>query len=179
MRSVRQVKGVGHMVIQTLILVILATSACTVSRPSSPAAVAAEPEPPRIQRAQLMVGGVTLGQNEAALQRALGSPLRTDDVVDGITDKPAKELYFDGVEVYLHEDEAYNVKCTSPRYATTDGARVGQRVADIVRTYGPGETYPSDGESLIRYNVAGTDTYLIFHIRDGAVVMVELWFDYT
>ena len=168
------------MIILRLVLVVLTTSACTVSRPATVAGAAdAVRESGRIVRTQLMVGGGSLGDHEAAIQHAFGQPLRINEVVDGITNEPAKELYFAGVEVYLHKDEVYNLKCTTPVYTTPDGARVGQRVEDVVNIYGPGETFEGDGETLLRYNVTGTDTYLLFHVRNDSVVMIELWFDYT
>ena len=159
---------------------VLTASACTVSRPSTPAGAAdAVRQSGRIVRTQLMVGGGSLGDNQVAIQRAFGEPLRTNEVVDGITNEPAKELFFNGVEVYLHKDEVYNLKCTTPVYTTPDGARVGQRLEDVISIYGPGEKMEDGGETLVRYNVTGTDTYLLFHARNDFVVMIELWFDYT
>jgi hypothetical protein len=132
-----------------------------------------------IRRNQLAIAGVSIGSPEKDVLRAFGRPMEAHEEPDGITDQPSRLLSYQGVEVYLVLGKVYNLRCSTPLYSTHNGVRVGDPVEKVELIYGPGERYAADGGDLIRFTVSGTDTYLIFHVRDSRVSEIELWFDYT
>jgi len=135
--------------------------------------------PGRVPAAKAAIAGLTIATKENEVRKILGTPLRVSVEKGEITGELETRFFYRGVEVLTVSGEVYNVVCKTPDYATPDGARVGQPLAKIIETYGTGETILGDEETRVRYNIPGTDRYLVFHVRDGVVVTIELWFDYT
>jgi hypothetical protein len=155
----------------------LSLVACSAARPTPPSTAGLALT--GLSEGRVAVAGVTINSDERSVVRALGEPSEVRPQRDGITDEPAKLLTYPEVVVYLVSGRVYNLKCSSPAYSTTDGVRVGDGVEKVLRIYGVGERYASDHGEIVRYQLAGSDVYLVFHVVAGRVSMVELWFDYT
>ena len=141
---------------------------------------AGDTRPSTISAEQFAIGGVTLGADKVAdLIKAFGKPveIRSEETEAG--PDTAKTYLFEGVEAYTQSGELLNLQCTSPTYTTPDGAKVGDTLDTIFKIYG--KTYVRDrGDAgLIGYGVGETDVALLFHIKDGRVFKIELWFNYT
>lgn len=126
------------------------------------------------------INGLSIGSNEAAVVAAFGPPERIEEGFSEVVTKPSKHLFYDGIEIYLVDDEVYNLKCRSTRCVTHDGITLGDPTDKILAIFGKGKpTERDDGTKVLSYPLAGTEVSLIFHLKDGKVVELELWFDYT
>jgi hypothetical protein len=134
-----------------------------------------------ISASRFSISGVSIGSTKRRVLRAFGEPARLDNPgLSDFTDLPQQVLHYGGIEILMEGDEVYRLECSSPAFATRDGVRVGDSVARVERIYGRGEryvTYP--GEEYLRYNVAHTDTYLLFQIAQDRVEKIILGFDFT
>ena len=126
------------------------------------------------------INGLSIGSSEAEVVAAFGQPTRTEESFSEVESKPARSLYYDGIEVYLIGDEIFNLTCRSRRCVTHDGIRVGDKIEKVLAAFGKGEPEQrDDGPDFLRYPIDNADIDLIHKLQDGKVVELELWFDYT
>src|SRR5262245_28109438 len=57
-----------------------------------------------------------LGSDENAVRRALGSPTEETAGRDDAADAPSKEMVFQGVTVYLVDNQVYRISCRGKGY---------------------------------------------------------------
>lgn len=134
---------------------------------------------PSVAPNQARIGGVGLQATETEVRKAFGVPLRVESFWDDAAKAPAKELQFEGVSVYLVNDEVYHLSCKDRRCRTPDGVHVGDLEAKVVATYGQTDRVSTGLGEVLRYNVLGSDSWLYFRVEGGRVVEIILWFDYV
>ena len=136
-------------------------------------AIAIAPERSRIN-------GLGIGSGEAEVIAAFGAPAKVETGFDEVEGKPARTLYYDGIEVYLVGDEIFGLECRAPICATADGVRVGYAAEKVRAVMGSGWAgQRDDGAKVLRYPVINADVTLIVDFRDGKVIALTLFFDYT
>lgn len=137
-------------------------------------AIAISPERGRIN-------SLEIGSGEAEIVAAFGKPGKVEEHgIDEIEGQPAKTLHYDGIEIYLVGGEIFGLECRAPICATTDGVRVGDSTDKVTSAMGPGWAgQRDDGAQVLRYPVSNAEVALIVDFRDGKVVALTLFFDYT
>lgn len=166
-------------------LAALALVACLCMSCES-ASIVPEPEDVRselgvnlIDSHRATVGGVSLGSSESDVIAALGEPLSVEESFDEPTAKPAKDLFYEQIKVYLVGNEVYDFSCRDRSCETYDGVRIGDSWDKVTAVYGEGSVYPEDQETVVIYDIRGMDAGLIFHIAKDRVVMIRLFIDYV
>jgi hypothetical protein len=137
--------------------------------------------PKQISAKQFSIANVTIGDSEQAILRTFGNPIIEPEV--GISalgdDAPTKDFQFVGVAVHLVGGRVVNLECTSRNFATFNGIRVGDSTSKLLKVYGKGESWTRAEGLFTRFNVRGTDCYLVFRSLNGKIIKMELWFDWT
>lgn len=132
-----------------------------------------------IEAHRAAVGGVTIGSSESDVVAAFGKPASEEESFDEPTAEPSKYMIYDGIEVYLVANEIYAFRCSGPDCETYDGVKVGDSLEKVMAVYGEEKVYPEDDEITVIYDVCGSDSALIFHLKDDRVVMIQLYFNYV
>jgi len=144
-------------------------------------AAALAAEPPRVTFVSIdaaKIRGLSLESDEAAVRLALGSPTKETAGHDDAADAPSKELIFQGLTVYLVNNEVYRITCKAKGYATPAGIQVGDERQKVLSVYGPASAFGHTDE-VLSYGIKGSDAWLEFRIREKRVVEIRLWFDYA
>lgn len=167
--------------IVAVLSLVLSTAACDDAAVRERAQAArAEREAIAISPERGRINGLQIGSGEADVMAAFGKPERIREGFSEIEGKPARTLYYDGIEIYLVGGEIYGLECRSPVCVTHDGIRLGDPTAKVVAALGPGRAGKrDDGTGILRYPVNDADVALIVDLRDGKVVALTLFFDYA
>lgn len=162
-------------------VLFLAVAACDSISPREAAEAAREArEAIAIAPEQSRINGLHIGSGEAEITAAFGPPSRIEENFDEVESKPSRTLYYDGIKIYLVGGEIYGLECRAPVCATADGVRVGDPADKVAAVLGPGRPgQRDDGSEVLRYPVANADVALIVDFRDGRVIALTLFFDYT
>ena len=126
------------------------------------------------------INGLGIGSSEAEVVAAFGPPARVEKGFDEIEGKPARTVLYEGIEIYLAGDEIYYLTCRARNCVTHDGIRVGDTIEKVLAVFGKGRPEQlDDGTEILRYPFAHADVALIFTLKDGKLIELELWFDYA
>jgi len=162
-------------------MIFLAATACSSAslRDTAEAAWAAR-EAIAIAPERGRINGLGIGSSEAEVVAAFGPPARLEKGFDEIEGKPARTVFYDGIEIYLVGDEIYYLTCRARNCVTHDGIRVGDTIEKVLAVFGKGNPEQlEDGTEILRYPFAHADVALTFTLKDGKVIEMELWFDYA
>lgn len=128
---------------------------------------------------QAEIAGISISSSVNELLSLLGKPEKIVKETDPIIPEPQELYMYSGLEILVVAGEVYDVMCTDPRFKTSDGVSVGDKISKVRNIYGQGEEYTVESGPLIRYNVRNSDTYLIFHVEKDYVKAISLWFDFA
>jgi|WetSurMetagenome_2_1015567.scaffolds.fasta_scaffold03766_9 hypothetical protein len=143
------------------------------------AQTAAQPAQATIAASQFTIAGISIGSDKPAVIAAFGKPVRSERYYSDYLDAQVEELDYGGLIVRLGTGKVIGINCKSPRWATSDGLRVGESVQRATTIYGQGRPFSSESGPELRYVVGlpRTDCELVLHVRSGKVVEIELWLD--
>lgn len=162
----------------TLLLVVAACDDASVREAAEAARAAREAIAIAPERGS--INGLHIGSSEAEILAAFGPPARAEENIDEIEGKPARTLFYDGIEVYLVGDEIYRLDCGARFCVTLDGIGVGDSARKVMAVYGQVQTRKrGDGREALAYPLTGFDAMLILDVKDGKVVALSLFFDYV
>ncbi len=150
----------------------------TILLAASPAATPQHPNA-SIPASDAKVLGISLQDSEATVRRLLGVPSSVERSHDEMADAEASTLRYEGIVVYVVQDEVYRLSCGAPRCVTGLGVRIGDRMTRVFEIYGTAEVQAIHGAQVVRYNIKGTDCWLDFRLQDGRVAEIQMWFDYS
>ncbi len=167
--------------IVAVLSLVLSTTACDDAGVRERAEAArAEREAISISPEQGRINGLQIGSGESEVVAAFGKPARIQEGFSEVEGKPARTLYYDGIEIFLVGGEIYGLECRSPVCVTRDGIRLGDPSTKVVAALGPGRAGKrDDGTEILRYPVSDADVALIVDLRDNTVVALTLFFDYV
>lgn len=125
---------------------------------------------------RLQIGGVKLSMSEAQVRKVLGQPREIKNGYMGVAGK-TRTLRYAGLTIKLLEGGessnnffVYEIEANSSRYATKDGAKVGDRVSKVMRIYGRTELSETDSATTLSYSVnSSSPAYFNFTIQNGKV----------
>lgn len=118
----------------------------------------------------LSIGGLTLGQSEVAVVRALGAP---SSRTEGGSDYLPVELSYPGITVLLDEQGVGGVISTGKAFCTPAGVCPGTPVAEALRLYGEAWVTQRVDGSPVGY-VYDEGCWLEFALASGHVQRIEL-----
>lgn len=119
---------------------------------------------------ELALGGIALGQSEAAVVQALGSPTSR---TGGDSDYLPVKLSYPGFTVLLDEQGVGGLISTDKRFCTPAGVCPGTSLAKAQRVYGSFWATEIVGGALVGY-VYGDGCWLEFELKSDMVQTVEL-----
>ena len=119
---------------------------------------------------ELSLGGVVLGQSEAAVIQELGRPLHR---IEGGSDYLPIELSYSGITVLLDEQGVGGLISTDKRFCTSADVCPGTPLAKAQLLYGSEWVTQIVDGSPVGY-VYGDGCWLEFKLKSGKVQTIEL-----
>lgn len=149
-----------------------------------PTVVGAEEEYiPSVDVKQVTVNGVRLGSSEDEIVKVLGKPKKivdhgTDEVMGG----KAKTFYYEGIKIYLINQEIFGLECKGSTCITDKGVQIGDERKKVEQAYGPPSAYEKTGDRLgytFKIDDIFIDSSLIFFFKNNRVIRIIYHVDYT
>jgi Txe/YoeB family toxin of Txe-Axe toxin-antitoxin module len=128
---------------------------------------------------QVTIAGLHIGDPREAVTSRLGKPTRETKPEFEVFCSSEADVWYETAEVSFCDDKLVNLLTNSAQYETAAGIRVGMSVSDALKIYGPPEKLASDDEELLAYRTTDREQALILHVREGKIVALELWCDFT
>lgn len=127
-------------------------------------------EPSLVEDRELSLGGVAIGDTEAAVLRRLGQPVRridTGDVLD-------TQLEYEGLTVWLGEwQRVVEVLSVSKRHCTPSGVCPGMSFAQARKKYRQPLAASREDGDFMEYTSAGSSCWLQFAVDKGRIASVR------
>ena len=137
-------------------------------------------EPGVISKEAYALCGLSIGDSEAKAQEVLGKPTSLYLQPSPTFGEREVEMTWPGVEASFLDSELVNLKVNSAKCGNPDGIAVDAPVERAFALLGNVKAEDrDDGAKRYRYWLEGTDCYFFVVVRDGQIVELELWFDYT
>jgi len=128
-----------------------------------------------VRTEQAAIAGIAVGSTEEQLLNALGKPTELKDLPSrGDRAKKVRVFRYPGFDVEVAGGKVSVVRCSTPRYVTPDGARVGDTWVRIIRLYQPSQFEIAGNERAVWYGVENSDAFLVFRFRAEVVSGIEL-----
>lgn len=138
---------------------------------------------PSVQVSQVTVNGVRLDNRESDIYKILGKP---DKVIrrepNAVLEGKAKDIYYRGLKIYLVGGEILRLECQGSSCITDKGIRIGDTRATVERAYGPASAKDANSDSIYYALKAGDkflDSALVFQFKNGKLVTIKYFVDYT
>ena len=128
-----------------------------------------------ISIADCEIAGIPFAAHRELVNQRLGEPKpQPDFCADGCFDVIDYPYEYDGIEIIMHQDEAWSFTVTSPDFRLKSGVGVGTSVQEVLDTYGRPETISEGTTSVLTYGVLWTNgkrsrVFLDFSVADGNV----------
>ncbi len=140
---------------------------------------AQQAEPPRLSDTQIRVANIPIGSAQKDVLKRFGKVIQKTITPDPMFCDVEMEIKFKGVRSYFCGGNLVNLVCSTPKYATPDGIRVGMPFSLVIARFGNPETQLKDNATIMIYRSQTSDTALVFHIKKGVIQSIELWSDFT
>jgi len=144
---------------------------------SSPAS-ADQDRPARVDARAVTVNGIKLGDSESLIKKKLGNPNKIESGYSEAITKNTKYLYYNGLTIYLADDEMLNLSCAES-CITGKGIKIGSTIKQVFDAYGVAENSKEKASYVFWIPGGYIDAYLIFHFKNGVVNKIEYWVDYV
>lgn len=126
------------------------------------------------------INGINISTKEDHILKRLGKPKSVEKGYSEVESKPSKYLHYDGMKIYLIDENIYNFSCTGKKCQTDRGVKVGDSKSKVIEIYGSGNPpYAGSKRDTLRYPLRGLDSYLIFLFEENTVVEIEFWVDFV
>jgi hypothetical protein len=137
-----------------------------------------------IEQKDFHISGISIGSNYKEVILAFGNPKKATRGYCHPLEVPDVELFYGGMKIYIAGDEVLNIKIDSPLHTINGGIRVGSKIHDIKKVFGPAYNNKSKNGSEIHYVVKRRDgvyldTYLIFKVLEQTVQHIEFFTHYV
>lgn len=138
---------------------------------------------PSVDVNEVTIKGIRLISKEVEILNILGPPANVvnhglDEVVGGVS----KTIYYDGLQIYLINQEIYGLECNGSLCVTNKGIHIGDTRKEIEDTYGMPSEYESSGGRIgYTFKINGTyiDSSLVFFLEDNKLTRMLYHVDYT
>lgn len=140
---------------------------------------AGTPPPASVLDSEIRVASIGIGATRAAVVIQFGPELQETPESDPAFCGSEAAVAFRGVSAYFCDGILVNLECSTRRYRTPKGARVGMSESAIVSRYGEPERRDDDRGLRLMYRNATGERALIFHLAKGRVARIEVWNDFT
>ncbi len=132
-----------------------------------------EDETEYVNKSQLYIGDLTLFLPKNEMINYLGKP---DSVIN-------QKYFYKGFTILVVSNKIWDIVCTSPKYATPDGIKVGDSKEKVINTYGQTKLFKNGEIETLEYQHSSIfestgPLYLIFTIKNNKVAKIQLWFHY-
>lgn len=132
---------------------------------------------------QVTINGIRLSSSEEEIVKILGKPEKiTNHGVDEVIGGKAKTFYYEGLVIYLIDQEIFGLECKGSTCVTDKGIRIGDERKKVERAYGPPSEYEKTGDRLgytLKINNIYIDSSLVFFFKNNKVIRITYHVDYT
>jgi len=126
---------------------------------------------------QFAIAGITLGSKTEKVLAVLGKPRSIKKEVGDAYEDTAYTYFYPGLKIYIAGGSvSQSVECTSWRYATPDGIRVGDSVNKLYSIYGysaVGQIQNNKGD-IYYYCGPGSQTWMVFTVTKNKIIEISL-----
>ncbi|MCF4969345.1 hypothetical protein [Nostoc sp. CMAA1605] len=126
----------------------------------------------------LEVGRIKLSMSEQVVRRLLGKPLKVENSFSHAIGN-VRTLKYPGITIDLDEGvqpryfSVYQIKVTSPKYATVNGIKVGDSQAKVLKVYGKPPNSENGQFTTLSYGIESpSPAGLNFTIKNGKVTEI-------
>jgi hypothetical protein len=121
------------------------------------------------------LGDIAIGMNQSQVMKLLGKPRRIITTYDGCVQENFRTFVYKQLEVVIQTDRVLALRTSSPRYATSQGIKVGDSISKVKSTYDQIFTPLSNSASSFSYEIGGR--LLTFGYRNNKITTIEIFQD--
>ena len=143
-------------------------------------------EPPcLISVDEFSVRGVSIGSTYDEIVKKLGKPLTEHREISEVSGGPSIDLHYNGMEIYILDDETMNIRIVGGPYKLKSGIGIGSAKQTVYAKLGKTKPHRgANGRISLQYTVTTpmgdwSDAVLIIYLRDDTVNEIVFWFPYV
>ena len=138
---------------------------------------------PGVDIKQVTINGIRLTSREQEIINILGKPDKvTNNGIDEVTGGKSKTFYYEGLEIYLVDQQILSLRCKGSTCITDKGIRPGDDRIKVEQAYGPPSRHVKT-DNRLSYTFKNNKSYLfsslVFYFQNNKVIQIIYHVDYT
>ena len=139
---------------------------------------------PSIENSDCYIGGISLSSSYGDIVKILGTPVYENKHKSEITGGEGVDIKYEGMTIYLLDNEAVKIEVTGGPYKMPNGIGIGSDQESVLKLLGKSELQEIDGNICVFYIIKTpkgeySDAFLRIEFTDSKVIRIVMIFPYV